>query len=73
MTAFYWLDTEAEALDDAILKGFATDKWIFCIDKAGLKVIDITNYDGIYLKAGLIELEKEFAKIMRRSQPRWLC
>lgn len=71
MTRFYWVDTAQIAADDAAEKGYASGEWIFCIDAAALKAITVSDYQGIYMRTGVIELEQEFARIMRRSRPSW--
>lgn len=71
MTAFYWVDSKAEALTDAAAKGIA--KWAYFDRRANLQSVNVKSLDGIYLKAGLIELEQEFAAIQYRERPQWSC
>lgn len=71
MTRFYWMDTQSEAATDAAEKGIASGKWIFCATRAELVAIKVADYDGIYLRTGIKELEQEFARIMRKAAPSW--
>lgn len=73
MTAFYWVDTAQEAAIDAATKGFQASKWMWADTVTMLKGVTVTAFDGIYLKAGIIELEQEFARIQRRYSPLWPC
>lgn len=72
MTAFYWNDTKAESITDAAVKGYADGTWLWIDAAAQLEGVSVLDYAAIYLKAGVLELEKAFAKIQRRYSP-WLC
>lgn len=71
MTRFYWVDTAEIAADDAAEKGYASDEFEFVATKAELDALTITDYEGIYMRTGMRELEREFAAIMRRNAPVW--
>ncbi len=70
MTRFYWVDTVEEAAADAAEKALGS-QWIFCSNEQELEAVDITKYEGIYLRAGINELERGFARIMKRNKPKW--
>jgi hypothetical protein len=71
VTRFYWLDTKQEAATDAAEKGYDAGKFIFCADKAALDAVKIADYDAIYLRTGIGELERAFAHIQRKGAPSW--
>lgn len=71
MTAFYWLDNKAQATADAAAKGLT--KWAYFDKVANLQAADVKSLEGIYLKAGIVELEQEFAAIQRKESPLWSC
>ncbi len=72
MTAFYWNDTEQQSIDDAADKGLANGTWLWIDAAAKIKGVNVLDYEAIYFKTGMIELEQEFAIIQRRYGP-WLC
>lgn len=69
MTSFYWNDNKLEAQVDAQSKGYTKWAWFDTAEK----VVDPLSYQAVYFKAGIIELERVFAKIMRENAPKWLC
>lgn len=71
MTAFLWVDTREQAVADAAEKSITS--WIWAASKDELNSKTPLDYDAVYLKAGIIELEQEFARIMRENRPKWLC
>lgn len=72
MTSFYWVDTYQDAQADAAAKGVS--KWTWLPDKMGMSLKDVTEYQAVYMRAGIIELERGFARIMREdAKKRWLC
>ena len=71
MTSFYWVDTKQEAQSDAAYKGVSS--WFWASSKNELISKDYKKFEAVYLKRGLIELEREFARIMRENRPKWLC
>lgn len=73
MTRFYWVDTAELAADDAADKGYASGEWIWCATRDELAALTVSDYAGIYMRTGVMELEQEFARIMKRSRPSWLC
>lgn len=73
MTTFYWNDTEQQSIDDAVEKGYATGTWLWIDEVAKIKGVNVLDYEAIYFKTGVLELEQEFADIQRRYGPSWLC
>lgn len=71
MTAFLWVDTRDQAVADAA--GKSINSWYWAASKDELRSKTPLDYDAVYLKAGMIELEQEFARIMRENRPKWLC
>lgn len=67
MTSFYWVDTYPEAVLDAQQKSIPVGKYVWFDARNKIKSIDVSNYEAIYLKQGMIELEKWFADIQGKS------
>lgn len=73
MTRFYWVDTQEIAAAEAVIKGYGSGEWIFCATKAELVAVKVSDYQAIFMRTGVRELEQQFARIMKRSRPSWLC
>lgn len=71
MTAFYWTDSKQLAAIDAAEK--QASPWMWAATKAELNSKNPLDFEAVYLKAGIMELEQEFARIMRENSPRCLC
>lgn len=72
MTAFYWVETKAQAQADAAYKGVSS--WVWFGSKEEMSGKNPLDFDAVYMRTGIMELEREFARIMREdARKRWLC
>lgn len=71
MTSFYWVDTKDLARADAEYKG--VDKWVWFGSKEEMIDKNPLDFEAVYMKTGIRELEQEFSRIMRENRPEWLC
>ena len=67
-TTFYWVDTREQAAADAAFKGVVS--WVWFGSKTEMDTKSPFDFEAVYLKTGVNELEREFARIMKENVPK---